>query len=117
MQAFKSYDEAGVPRRIHCLKYLVLASMLMGSQVTPHSLKRERSELWSSLLWQLMLASMLMGSQVPVIPLLTSWDRAAMSEQKDCLSWQLLPASMLTALPVLSLGRSERFMGGLQASI
>ena len=33
MQAFKSYDEAGVPRRIHCLKYLVLASMLMGSQV------------------------------------------------------------------------------------
>ena len=33
VQAFKSYDEAGVPRRIHCLKYLVLASMLMGSQV------------------------------------------------------------------------------------
>ena len=23
VQAFKSYDEAGVPRRIHCLKYLV----------------------------------------------------------------------------------------------
>ena len=35
VRAFKSYDEAGVPRRIHCLKYLVLASMLMGSQACP----------------------------------------------------------------------------------
>ena len=34
LQAFKSYDEAGVPRRTQCLKYLVLASMLMGSQVS-----------------------------------------------------------------------------------
>lgn len=32
-QAFKNYDEAGVPRRVQCLKYLVLASMLMGSSV------------------------------------------------------------------------------------
>ena len=32
-QAFKSYDEAGVPRRVQCLKYLVLASMLMESKV------------------------------------------------------------------------------------
>ncbi|KNC83859.1 COP9 signalosome complex subunit 2 [Sphaeroforma arctica JP610] len=28
-EAFKNYDEAGSPRRIQCLKYLVLASMLM----------------------------------------------------------------------------------------
>lgn len=33
LQAFKNYDEAGVVRRVQCLKYLVLASMLMGSQV------------------------------------------------------------------------------------
>ena len=33
LQAFKNYDEAGVLRRVQCLKYLVLASMLMGSQV------------------------------------------------------------------------------------
>lgn len=34
-EAFKSYDEAGVPRRVQCLKYLVLASMLMESKVDP----------------------------------------------------------------------------------
>lgn len=34
-EAFKNYDEAGVPRRVQCLKYLVLASMLMGSSVDP----------------------------------------------------------------------------------
>ncbi|GAX78776.1 hypothetical protein CEUSTIGMA_g6213.t1 [Chlamydomonas eustigma] len=34
-EAFKSYDEAGVPRRVQCLKYLVLASMLMESNVDP----------------------------------------------------------------------------------
>ncbi|KAK9794025.1 hypothetical protein WJX73_004702 [Symbiochloris irregularis] len=34
-EAFKNYDEAGVARRVQCLKYLVLASMLMGSQVDP----------------------------------------------------------------------------------
>ena len=33
IQAFKSYDEAGVSRRVQCLKYLVLASMLMESKV------------------------------------------------------------------------------------
>jgi hypothetical protein len=33
LQAFKSYDEAGVSRRVQCLKYLVLASMLMESNV------------------------------------------------------------------------------------
>ena len=32
-KAFKSYDEAGVSRRVQCLKYLVLASMLMESKV------------------------------------------------------------------------------------
>eukprot|EP01134_Creolimax_fragrantissima_P003786 CFRG3786T1 len=31
-EAFKNYDEAGSPRRIQCLKYLVLASMLMNEE-------------------------------------------------------------------------------------
>merc|ERR1712060_306056 len=34
-EAFKGYDEAGVPRRVQCLKYLVLASMLMETTVNP----------------------------------------------------------------------------------
>ena len=34
-EAFKNYDEAGVSRRIQCLKYLVLAYMLMESEVDP----------------------------------------------------------------------------------
>ncbi len=34
-QAFKAYDEAGVGRRVQCLKYLVLANMLMESKVDP----------------------------------------------------------------------------------
>ncbi len=34
-EAFKSYDEAGASRRIQCLKYLVLANMLMNSTVNP----------------------------------------------------------------------------------
>jgi hypothetical protein len=34
-QAFKNYDEAGNPRRVQCLKYLVLASMLSDSSVDP----------------------------------------------------------------------------------
>ncbi|KAJ7536647.1 hypothetical protein O6H91_12G076200 [Diphasiastrum complanatum] len=33
--AFKNYDEAGTQRRIQCLKYLVLANMLMESEVNP----------------------------------------------------------------------------------
>ncbi|TYZ64432.1 hypothetical protein PybrP1_008300 [[Pythium] brassicae (nom. inval.)] len=33
MQGFKNYDEAGEPRRLQCLKYLVLANMLSESQV------------------------------------------------------------------------------------
>lgn len=33
--AFKSYDEAGSERRIQCLKYLVLANMLMKSSIDP----------------------------------------------------------------------------------
>lgn len=35
VQAFKSYDEAGATRRVQCLKYLVLANMLMESSVDP----------------------------------------------------------------------------------
>jgi len=34
-EAFKSYDEAGAVRRVQCLKYLVLANMLMESSVDP----------------------------------------------------------------------------------
>ncbi|KAL2911996.1 COP9/signalosome complex subunit Csn2 [Polyrhizophydium stewartii] len=34
-EAFKSYDEAGSPQRIQCLKYLVLANMLAESQINP----------------------------------------------------------------------------------
>lgn len=34
-EAFKNYDESGSPRRSTCLKYLVLASMLMKSGINP----------------------------------------------------------------------------------
>ena len=34
-QAFRNYDEAGSQLRIQVLKYLVLAHMLMGSDVNP----------------------------------------------------------------------------------
>ncbi|TPX34401.1 hypothetical protein SmJEL517_g02974 [Synchytrium microbalum] len=34
-EAFKNYDEAGSPQRIQCLKYLVLANMLMNSLINP----------------------------------------------------------------------------------
>jgi len=34
-EAFKNYDEAGSPRRIQCLKYLVLANILMLSEINP----------------------------------------------------------------------------------
>jgi hypothetical protein len=35
LQAFKNYDEAGNMRRVQCLKYMVLANMLMESKVDP----------------------------------------------------------------------------------
>ena len=41
-EAFKSYDEAGQPRRVQCLKYLVLANMLMGSEVNPFDAQEAR---------------------------------------------------------------------------
>lgn len=34
-EAFKNYDESGSLRRIVCLKYLVLANMLMKSNINP----------------------------------------------------------------------------------
>ncbi|KJE96816.1 COP9 signalosome complex subunit 2, variant [Capsaspora owczarzaki ATCC 30864] len=34
-EAFKNYDESGSSRRIQCLKYLVLANMLMQSEINP----------------------------------------------------------------------------------
>merc|ERR1712137_286068 len=34
-EAFKNYDEAGSPRRIQCLKYMVLANLLSLSQINP----------------------------------------------------------------------------------
>lgn len=41
-EAFKSYDEAGQSRRIQCLKYLVLANMLMESEVNPFDAQEAR---------------------------------------------------------------------------
>lgn len=34
-EAFKNYDESGNPRRLNCLKYLILTSMLMKSDINP----------------------------------------------------------------------------------
>jgi COP9 signalosome complex subunit 2 len=34
-EAFKNYDESGSPRRIQCLKYLVLSTMLSKSAINP----------------------------------------------------------------------------------
>ena len=34
-ESFKNYDESGSPRRTTCLKYLVLANMLMKSGINP----------------------------------------------------------------------------------
>lgn len=34
-ESFRNYDESGSPQRIQVLKYLVLANMLMGSEVNP----------------------------------------------------------------------------------
>ncbi|PSC72680.1 COP9 signalosome complex subunit 2 [Micractinium conductrix] len=41
-EAFKSYDEAGSGRRVQCLKYLVLANMLMESKVDPFDSQEAR---------------------------------------------------------------------------
>lgn len=41
-QAFKSYDEAGDPNRIRCLKYLVLASLLHASTINPFDSQEAR---------------------------------------------------------------------------
>ena len=41
-EAFKSYDEAGSAARVRCLKYLVLASMLMESAVDPFDSQEAR---------------------------------------------------------------------------
>jgi len=41
-QAFKSYDEAGDPSRLRCLKYLVLASMLHSSTINPFDSQEAR---------------------------------------------------------------------------
>eukprot|EP00795_Rhopilema_esculentum_P005931 gene5931-11277_t len=40
-EAFKNYDESGSPRRITCLKYLVLAYMLMKSNINPFDSQEE----------------------------------------------------------------------------
>lgn len=34
-ESFRQYDESGSPQRIQVLKYLVLTSMLMGSEINP----------------------------------------------------------------------------------
>jgi len=41
-QAFKSYDEAGDPARLRCLKYLVMASMLHASKINPFDSQEAR---------------------------------------------------------------------------
>lgn len=41
-EAFKSYDEAGAAARTRCLKYLVLANMLMESKVDPFDSQEAR---------------------------------------------------------------------------
>ncbi len=41
-QAFKSYDEAGDPARLRCLKYLVMASMLHASTINPFDSQEAR---------------------------------------------------------------------------
>jgi COP9 signalosome complex subunit 2 len=41
-QAFKSYDEAGDPNRLKCLKYLVMASMLDSSTINPFDSQEAR---------------------------------------------------------------------------
>lgn len=43
-EAFKNYDESGSPRRTTCLKYLVLANMLMKSGINPFDSQEVRSE-------------------------------------------------------------------------
>ncbi len=42
-EAFKNYDESGSPRRTTCLKYLVLANMLMKSGINPFDSQVARS--------------------------------------------------------------------------
>ncbi|KAE8649470.1 hypothetical protein Csa_017890 [Cucumis sativus] len=53
LRLFKDYDEAGNQRRIQCLKYLVLANMLMESEVNPFDGQEAKpsspSSPWSSL--------------------------------------------------------------------
>mmetsp|Transcript_37095 Transcript_37095/g.54529 ORF Transcript_37095/g.54529 Transcript_37095/m.54529 type:complete len:582 (-) Transcript_37095:205-1950(-) len=41
-QAFKSYDEAGDPSRLRCLKYLVMATMLYASSINPFDSQEAR---------------------------------------------------------------------------
>lgn len=42
-EAFKNYDESGSPRRTTCLKYLVLANMLMKSGINPFDSQEVRN--------------------------------------------------------------------------
>jgi COP9 signalosome complex subunit 2 len=42
-EAFRNYDEAGSARRVDCLKYLVIASLLMGSDIDPFEETRAKS--------------------------------------------------------------------------
>lgn len=50
-QAFLSYDEAGSPQRIQVLKYLVLAHMLMGSDINPFDSQETKPWVASPVLW------------------------------------------------------------------
>jgi COP9 signalosome complex subunit 2 len=43
-QAFKSYDEAGDPNRLKCLKYLVMASMLHALTINQNRYRASKVE-------------------------------------------------------------------------
>ena len=43
-ESFKNYDESGSPRRTTCLKYLVLANMLMKSGINPFDSQVRRTK-------------------------------------------------------------------------
>ena len=45
-ESFRQYDESGSPQRIQVLKYLVLAYMLMGSEINPFDSQETKPSAW-----------------------------------------------------------------------
>lgn len=52
-EAFKNYDESGSPRRTTCLKYLVLANMLMKSGINPFDSQEVQGGNHTQAIWDL----------------------------------------------------------------